>query len=151
MITKLDVLTGFEKIPVCVAYDVEGVRYDEMPYDQPAIHHARPVYEYLDGWTEDISGAREFGDLPVNAQRYLDYLSRSRAAGSPRWASARTGSRPSCGCPSSSMSPASAGALGRPPNVPYREVRWVTMRRSGLSLGPFVVRRAVTHGRGLDR
>lgn len=74
VITKLDVLTGFEKIPVCVAYDVEGVRYDEMPHDQSAFHHARPVYEYLDGWTEDISAAREFADLPVNAQRYLEYL-----------------------------------------------------------------------------
>jgi len=74
VITKLDVLTGFERIPVCVAYDVEGVRYDEMPYDQSAFHHARPIYEYLDGWTEDITGAREFTDLPDNAQKYLAYL-----------------------------------------------------------------------------
>ncbi|NLI18089.1 MAG: adenylosuccinate synthase [Actinomycetales bacterium] len=74
VITKLDVLTGFERIPVCVAYDVEGVRHDEMPHDQTSFHHARPIYEYLDGWTEDISGARRFEDLPANAQRYLDYL-----------------------------------------------------------------------------
>jgi len=74
VITKLDVLTGFERIPVCVAYEVDGVRHDEMPYDQSAIHHATPVYEYLDGWTEDISRARTFEELPVNAQRYLEYL-----------------------------------------------------------------------------
>ncbi|HLS63086.1 MAG TPA: adenylosuccinate synthase [Ruania sp.] len=71
VLTKLDVLTGWEKVPVCVAYDVDGVRHDEMPVDQSAFHHATPVYEYLDGWTEDISGARTFEDLPVNAQRYV--------------------------------------------------------------------------------
>lgn len=74
VITKLDVLTGFPRIPVCVAYEVDGVRYDEMPVDQSAIHHATPVYEYLDGWSEDISAARTFEELPLNAQRYLDYL-----------------------------------------------------------------------------
>jgi adenylosuccinate synthase len=71
VVTKLDVLTGWEKIPVCVAYDVDGTRHDEMPFDQSDFHHARPVYEYLDGWTEDISGARTFEDLPAAAQRYL--------------------------------------------------------------------------------
>jgi len=71
VVTKLDVLTGWEKIPVCVAYDVDGARHDEMPADQSDFHHARPIYEYLDGWTEDISGARTFDDLPDAAQRYL--------------------------------------------------------------------------------
>ncbi len=71
VITKLDVLTGFEKIPVCVAYEADGVRLDEMPPNQSAFHHAKPVYEELDGWREDISGARSFEDLPVNAQRYV--------------------------------------------------------------------------------
>ncbi|HEY0120097.1 MAG TPA: adenylosuccinate synthase [Cellulomonas sp.] len=71
VVTKLDVLTGWDKIPVCVGYDVDGRRFDEMPADQSDFHHARPVYEYLDGWTEDISGAREFDDLPAAAQRYL--------------------------------------------------------------------------------
>lgn len=74
VVTKLDVLTGREKIPVAVAYDVDGKRFDEMPDDQSDYHHAKPVYEYLDGWTEDISGARELSDLPVNAQRYLTHL-----------------------------------------------------------------------------
>ncbi|PJI93773.1 adenylosuccinate synthase [Luteimicrobium subarcticum] len=74
VLTKLDVLTGIEKIPVCVAYEVDGVRYDEMPTDQTAFHHAKPVYEELDGWWEDISGARTLDDLPVNAQRYVKAL-----------------------------------------------------------------------------
>jgi adenylosuccinate synthase len=74
VVTKLDVLTGRDTIPVAVAYDVDGRRFDEMPDDQSDYHHAKPVYEYLDGWTEDISGARELSDLPVNAQRYLAHL-----------------------------------------------------------------------------
>ncbi|MCC2336246.1 adenylosuccinate synthase [Cellulomonas wangsupingiae] len=74
VVTKLDVLTGRERIPVCIAYDVDGRRVEEMPIDQSDFHHARPVYEYLDGWTEDISGARDFDDLPPAAQRYLQYL-----------------------------------------------------------------------------
>ncbi|MCE0485907.1 adenylosuccinate synthase [Ornithinimicrobium sediminis] len=71
VITKLDVLTGLETIPVCVAYDVQGTRHDEMPVNQSDFHHAQPVYEELPGWTEDISGCRTFDDLPPNAQRYV--------------------------------------------------------------------------------
>ncbi|HLS14319.1 MAG TPA: adenylosuccinate synthase [Beutenbergiaceae bacterium] len=71
VLTKLDVLTGLEKVPVCVAYDVDGVRHTEMTVDQSDFHHATPVYEELDGWWEDISGARTFEDLPPNAQRYV--------------------------------------------------------------------------------
>ena len=71
VLTKLDVLTGLEKIPVCVAYDVDGVRHTEMPVDQSAFHHAVPVYEEFEGWSEDISSARRFDDLPAAAQRYV--------------------------------------------------------------------------------
>ena len=71
VLTKLDVLTGLEKIPVCVAYDVNGVRHDEMPADQSDFHHAVPVLEERDGWTEDISQCRTFEELPKNAQRYV--------------------------------------------------------------------------------
>ena len=60
-ITKLDVLTGLDKIPVCVAYDVDGVRHDEMPMTQTEFHHAKPIFEYYDGWTENISGCEEPG------------------------------------------------------------------------------------------
>jgi adenylosuccinate synthase len=70
-LTKLDVLSGLERIPVCVAYDVDGERMSTMPVTQTGMHHAKPVYEYLDGWTEDISGARSFEDLPKAAQAYV--------------------------------------------------------------------------------
>jgi len=71
VLTKLDVLSGLERIPVCVAYDVDGVRHDEMPVSQTDFHHAKPIYEEFPGWTEDISGARSFEDLPRNAQDYV--------------------------------------------------------------------------------
>jgi adenylosuccinate synthase len=71
VLTKLDVLTGLEKIPVCVAYDVEGVRVEEVPVSQSDFHHAVPIYEEFPGWSEDITGAREFSDLPLNAQNYV--------------------------------------------------------------------------------
>ncbi|WP_205472003.1 adenylosuccinate synthase [Nocardioides sp. SYSU D00038] len=71
VLTKLDVLTGLERVPVCVAYDVDGVRHDEMPVNQSDFHHAVPVYEYLPGWQEDISGARSLADLPANARTYV--------------------------------------------------------------------------------
>ncbi|MCW2501361.1 MAG: adenylosuccinate synthase [Frankiales bacterium] len=74
VLTKLDVLTGWEKIPVCVAYEVDGKRFDEMPMTQTDFHHATPVYEYFDGWTEDITTARTFDDLPKNAQLYIRAL-----------------------------------------------------------------------------
>jgi adenylosuccinate synthase len=70
-LTKLDVLSSLDKVPVCVAYEVHGKRYDEIPMTQTDFHHATPVYEYLDGWWEDISQAREFADLPKNAQAYI--------------------------------------------------------------------------------
>ena len=74
VLTKLDVLTGWERIPVCVAYDVDGERISEMPMTQTGFHHAKPVYEFFDGWDEDISGARSLEDLPKNAQRYVASL-----------------------------------------------------------------------------
>ena len=70
-LTKLDVLSGLERVPVCVAYDVGGTRYDEVPMTQTDFHHAKPIYEYLDGWWEDISSARSFEDLPGHAQGYV--------------------------------------------------------------------------------
>jgi len=71
VMTKLDVLSGLEKIPVCVAYDVDGVRVEEVPASQSDFHHAVPIYEEFDGWQEDITGAREFSDLPQKAQDYV--------------------------------------------------------------------------------
>lgn len=71
VLTKLDVLTGVERIPVCVAYDVMGVRYRDLPIDQAAFAAAVPIYEEFEGWTEDITAARTFEDLPPAAQRYV--------------------------------------------------------------------------------
>ncbi|MEW1976904.1 adenylosuccinate synthase [Kocuria palustris] len=70
-VTKLDVLTGLEEIPVCVAYDVDGVRHDEMPMTQTEFHHAKPIYEMFPGWSEDISQAQTLDDLPQNAKDYV--------------------------------------------------------------------------------
>ncbi len=80
-LTKLDVLTGYETIPVCVAYEVDGVRCEEMPLDQTGFHHAIPIYEELPGWSEDITQVRTFEGLPEAAQAYvrrLEELSRCR-------------------------------------------------------------------------
>jgi adenylosuccinate synthase len=71
MLTKLDVLSGLDRVPVCVAYEVDGKRYDEIPMTQTDFHHATPVYEYFDGWWEDISKARTFDELPANARTYI--------------------------------------------------------------------------------
>lgn len=71
VLTKLDVLTGLAIIPVCVAYAVDGVRFDEVPVSQTDFHHATPIFEEFPGWAEDITGARTFEDLPRNAQDYV--------------------------------------------------------------------------------
>jgi len=79
-LTKLDVLSGFKEIPVCVAYEIDGKRYDEMPMTQTQFHHAKPIYEMMPGWDEDISKARKFEDLPVNAQKYVEFLEKISGA-----------------------------------------------------------------------
>ena len=76
VLTKLDVLTGLERIPVCVAYDIDGLRVDEVPVSQSDFHHATPIYEEFPGWSEDITGARTFEDLPKAAQEYVLALER---------------------------------------------------------------------------
>src|SRR5262252_5078983 len=81
VITKLDVLSGLERVPICVGYEVDGERLDEMPMTQTAFHHATPVFEELDGWWEDISKARTFDELPANAQRYVHRI--EELAGAP--------------------------------------------------------------------
>ncbi len=80
VLTKLDVLTGLTEIPVCVAYEVEGVRFDEMPVNQSDFHHATPIYESFPGWTEDISSARTFAELPANAQNYVHAIEKISGA-----------------------------------------------------------------------
>ncbi|MGM7670780.1 adenylosuccinate synthase [Microbacterium sp. A93] len=81
VLTKLDILTGLEHIPVCVAYDVDGERFDDVPVNQTDFHHAKPIYENFPGWSEDITTARSFEDLPQTAQDYvlaLEKMSKTR-------------------------------------------------------------------------
>ena len=73
-LTKLDVLTGIKEIPVCVAYEVDGKRVEEVPVSQTDFHHAKPIYEIYPGWDEDITGCKKFEDLPKNAQSYVRAL-----------------------------------------------------------------------------
>lgn len=73
-LTKLDVLSGLETVPICVGYEVDGRRVDEMPMTQTEVHHAVPVYEEMPGWWEDISTARDYDELPANARAYVARL-----------------------------------------------------------------------------
>jgi adenylosuccinate synthase len=74
VLTKLDVLTGRDEGPVCVADDVDGTRHDELPMDQVDFARAIPIYETFPGWHEDISKARSLDDLPRNARDYVAAL-----------------------------------------------------------------------------
>ena len=90
VITKLDVLSAFDSIKVCVAYEYEGERYDEFPPNQTIFNKCRPVFEESPGWKEDISGARSVDDLPKEARAYLDAL--EGLVGTPiSWASVGPG------------------------------------------------------------
>ncbi|WP_232548303.1 adenylosuccinate synthase [Propioniciclava soli] len=83
-LTKLDILTGWEKIPVCVGYEIDGRRVDTYPALMADLVKATPVYEFLDGWTEDISTCRSFDELPATTQAYvkrLEELVRCRISG----------------------------------------------------------------------
>lgn len=74
-LTKLDVLSAFDTIKVCVAYECDGERYDYFPMQQSVLFHAKPVYEELPGWKgEDISGCREYSQLPKNTRAYIEHL-----------------------------------------------------------------------------
>jgi adenylosuccinate synthase len=74
VVTKLDILSGMEKVPICVGYEIDGQTYRDMPMTQTAFHHAKPIYEEHDGWWEDISKCRTAEELPDNARRYLDRI-----------------------------------------------------------------------------
>ncbi len=79
-LTKLDVLSGYEKIPVCVAYEIDGETVHDFPTGA-RLDRAKPVYEYMDGWNCDISACRKIGDLPEKALEYVRYI--ERAVGCP--------------------------------------------------------------------
>ncbi len=74
-LTKLDVLSAFDSVKVCVAYECEGRRYDCFPTQQSALLSAKPVYEELPGWKgADIAGCRSYEELPENARRYIERI-----------------------------------------------------------------------------
>jgi adenylosuccinate synthase len=73
-ITKLDVLSGFASLKVCTAYRADGETFEDFPPHQSLLHRAEPVYEELEGWDQELDGARSFGDLPDAAHRYVDRL-----------------------------------------------------------------------------
>ena len=73
-LTKLDVLSGLPRVKVCVAYEVGGVRREEVPLTLSEFEGARPVYEEMEGWKEELSDARELGDLPKTTQKYVRRL-----------------------------------------------------------------------------
>ena len=77
-------MSGWDKIPVCVAYDVDGERHDRLPMTQHDFARATPIYEVQEGWSENITGARRFADLPKTCQAYvrrLEELSGARISG----------------------------------------------------------------------
>jgi adenylosuccinate synthase len=74
-VTKLDVLSGFRTLKVCTAYRADGDTFEDFPPHQSLFHRAEPVYEELEGWDEDLTRVRTFGDLPGAARKYLDRIS----------------------------------------------------------------------------
>jgi adenylosuccinate synthase len=77
-LTKLDVLSAFDELPVCVRYRLEdGSETNEFPAHQSDFHHCRPVYETLAGWSEPIDTVEEFGDLPAAARAYVEFVERT--------------------------------------------------------------------------
>ena len=72
-LTKLDVLSYMDKIPVCEAYELDGERTEEFPFPS-RLHDAKPIITYMEGWKQDISGIRKWEDLPEAAQKYVEYL-----------------------------------------------------------------------------
>lgn len=73
-LTKLDVLTGFEKIKVCVGYEYNGKVFDTFPPEIKILENLTPVYKEFDGWSEDISKVRAYDELPANAKKYLEFI-----------------------------------------------------------------------------
>ncbi len=73
-VTKIDILTGYDKIPVCVGYEIDGKEYDYVPASLKVYGTAKPIYRYFDGWNEDISSVRSFDELPENCQNYIRFI-----------------------------------------------------------------------------
>jgi adenylosuccinate synthase len=74
-LTKLDILTGIDPLKICVAYELRGQRYSEIPPGRHLLEKVKPVYEEIPGWREDITHARTLTELPAAARRYLERIS----------------------------------------------------------------------------
>jgi adenylosuccinate synthase len=75
VLTKLDILSGLPEIPVCVAYQLDGQPTTYLPAEITTLARCRPIYETLPGWAEDVTAARKLTDLPLNARRYIEFIS----------------------------------------------------------------------------
>ncbi len=73
-LTKLDVLDGFEKLKICVGYELDGERLDYLPTASEEQARCKPIYEEVDGWSESTEGARSWNDLPANAVKYVRHI-----------------------------------------------------------------------------
>ena len=73
-LTKIDVLSGYDKLPVCIGYRINGKVYDTVPASLKDYADAEPVYKVFDGWQEDISQIRRFEELPENCQKYIRFI-----------------------------------------------------------------------------
>jgi adenylosuccinate synthase len=73
-LTKIDVLDGFKELKICVAYDIDGERYDHYPASAVLQAKAKPIYETVEGWSGTTAGARSWGDLPAEAVKYVRYI-----------------------------------------------------------------------------
>lgn len=80
-LTKIDVLTGMPSIKLCTGYELNGERYDTIPYDD--LDHVKPIYEEVPGWNEAIGHCRKMADLPKNARAYIERI--EREADCPAW------------------------------------------------------------------
>jgi adenylosuccinate synthase len=79
-LTKLDILSAFESIKVATAYRAGGDRHDHFPAQQSVLYDCEPVYDELDGWSDDITGVRDYGDLPKEARAYIEYIQEAVSA-----------------------------------------------------------------------
>jgi adenylosuccinate synthase len=73
MLSLLDVLGYLDEIPICVAYEIDGVRTEQFP-TTPRLMRAKPVYEVLPGWQSDVRGIKRYEELPVNCRRYVEFI-----------------------------------------------------------------------------
>ncbi|MEE8423444.1 MAG: adenylosuccinate synthase [Thermodesulfobacteriota bacterium] len=71
ILTKLDILDNFDKIPICIGYEYEGEKIQDFPHDPDVLEHCTPYYEEMDGWKEKTSHCQSFEQLPKNAQKYI--------------------------------------------------------------------------------